>query len=223
VTPSPADVELVIFDCDGVLVDTERLSVSVDQRVLAHLGITMSADEVVDRFVGRTETYWQAEVGRMLGREVSDEELDGFDPWYRKAFAAELAAIDGVVELLDGLAAAGVRTCVASSGTHERMDFTLGHTGLYDRFAGRIYSATEVAEGKPSPLLFRHAADQEGVDPAGCLVIEDSRFGVQAGVAAGMRVVGYSGSVTSEAILREAGAHEVVEDMRKVLPLVLEG
>jgi HAD superfamily hydrolase (TIGR01509 family) len=212
---------LVIFDCDGVLVDTERLSVSVDARVLAHLGIVMSPDEIVDRFVGRTETYWRAEVQRLLGRELAVGEFEAFDPWYREAFAAELTPIDHVVELLDGLDANGVRTCVASSGTHERMRFTLGHTGLYDRFDGRIYSATEVAEGKPSPLLFRHAAAEMDTDPAHCLVIEDSRFGVQAAVAAGMPVIGYSGSVTSAEILRAAGADHVVDDMRAVLPIAL--
>ena len=85
-------------------------------------------------------------------------------------------------------------------------EFTLGHTGLYERFAGRIFSATEVAEGKPSPLLFLYAAEQMGVPPADCLVIEDSRYGVQAAVAAGMRVAGYSGSVIPADALHEAGA-----------------
>jgi HAD superfamily hydrolase (TIGR01509 family) len=219
VTSSP--VRLVIFDCDGVLVDTERLSVSVDTRVLAHLGLPMSRDEVVERFVGRSESYWRAEIERELGREVAAREFEAFDPWYREAFEAELQPIEHIVELLNALDAAGIPTCVASSGSHERMRFTLGHTGLYDRFAGRIFSATEVAEGKPSPLLFLHAAEQMETRPGQCLVVEDSRFGVQAAAAAGMPVVGYSGSVTPAETLRAAGADYVVGDLRDVFPIAM--
>ncbi|MFL6100476.1 MAG: HAD family hydrolase [Actinomycetales bacterium] len=214
-------VQLVIFDCDGVLVDSERLSVSVDTRVLAHLGLPLTRDEVVERFVGRTESYWRAEVERELGREMAPGEFEAFDPWYRDAFEAELTPVAHVVELLNGLDGAGIRTCVASSGTHERMRFTLGHTGLYDRFAGRIYSATEVAEGKPSPLLFLHAAAQMDTEPAHCLVIEDSQYGVQAAVAAGMSCVGFSGSVTPAETLRAAGADHVVADLRDVFSIAM--
>lgn len=213
-------IELVIFDCDGVLVDTERLSVRIDGEVLADLGIPMSTQEVIDRFVGRTEDYWRAEVSRLLGREVSKEEFAAYDPWYRAAFEAELTAIDGIAEAIDALEQRGIRTCVASSGTHERMDFTLGHTGLYPRFEGRIFSATQVAEGKPSPLLFLFAAEQMGVPPRHCLVIEDSRYGVQAARAAGMRVVGYSGSVVPAEALHQEGAHVVIDDMRTIPDLL---
>jgi HAD superfamily hydrolase (TIGR01509 family) len=219
VTRSPA--RLVIFDCDGVLVDTERLSVSVDTRVLAHLGLRMSQDEVIDRFVGRTESFWRAEIERELGREMAAGEFEAFDPWYREAFEAELQPIPHVVELLNALDGASIATCVASSGSHERMRFTLGHTGLYDRFAGRIFSATEVAEGKPSPLLFLHAAERMATRPAQCLVVEDSRFGVQAALAAGIPVVGYAGSVTPAQTLREAGADHVVHDLREVFPIAM--
>ena len=216
-----APAQLVIFDCDGVLVDTERLSVSVDTRVLAHLGLPMSQDEVIERFVGRTETFWRAEIERELGRELAVGEFEAFDPWYREAFEADLTPIRHVVELLNALDGTGIPTCVASSGTHQRMRFTLGHTGLYDRFAGRIFSATEVAEGKPSPLLFRHAADQMGTSPEHCLVVEDSKYGVQAAVAAGMPVVGFSGSVTPADTLRAAGATHVVSDLRAVFPIAV--
>jgi HAD superfamily hydrolase (TIGR01509 family) len=216
-----APAELVIFDCDGVLVDTERLSVSVDTRVLAHLGLPMTQDEVIERFVGRTETFWRAEIERELGRELAAGEFEKFDPWYREAFEAHLTPIRHIVELLNALDATGITTCVASSGTHQRMRFTLGHTGLYDRFAGRIFSATEVAEGKPSPLLFQHAAERMGVRPERCLVVEDSKYGVQAAVAAGMPVVGYSGSVTPADTLRGAGADHVVADMRDVFAIAV--
>ena len=216
-----APAQLVIFDCDGVLVDTERLSVSVDTRVLAHLGLPMSSDEVIERFVGRTETFWRAEIERELGRELAAGEFEAFDPWYREAFEANLSPIQHIIELLNALDGSGIATCVASSGTHQRMRFTLGHTGLYDRFSGRIFSATEVAEGKPSPLLFRHAATQMNTRPEHCLVVEDSKYGVQAAVAAGMPVVGFSGSVTSAETLRAAGADHVVGDMRDVFPIAV--
>lgn len=214
-------VQLVIFDCDGVLVDTERLSVGVDSRVLADLGLPMSQQEVIDRFVGRTETFWREEIERELGRELAEGEFESYNPWYREAFEAELTPIPHIVELLNALDGTGIRTCVASSGSHERMRFTLGHTGLYDRFAGRIFSATEVAEGKPSPLLFLHAARRMDTEPARCLVIEDSQYGVQAAVAAGMPCVGFSGSVTPAATLRAAGAEHVVADLRDVFAIAM--
>jgi HAD superfamily hydrolase (TIGR01509 family) len=216
-----APAQLVIFDCDGVLVDTERLSVGVDLRVLAHLGLPMTQDEVIDRFVGRTETFWRAEIQRELGRELAAGEFEKFDPWYREAFEAHLTPITQVVELLNALDGSGISTCVASSGTHERMRFTLGHTGLYDRFAGRIFSATEVAEGKPSPLLFLYAAEQMGARPEHCVVIEDSVYGVRAAVAADMPVIGFSGSVTPAAALQAAGADHVVGDLRDAFPIVM--
>ena len=219
-TAPNAPIELVIFDCDGVLVDTERLSVRIDGRVLADLGLPMTEQEVIDRFVGRTEVFWREEIERLLGRRLADGEYEAYEPWYREAFEAELTAIDGIAEAIDALDRRGVATCVASSGTHERMQFTLGHTGLYERFSGRIFSATEVAEGKPSPLLFLYAAQQMGVPPADCLVIEDSRYGVQAAVAAGMRVAGYSGSVIPADALHEAGATIVIDDMRKIPDLL---
>ncbi len=213
-------VELVIFDCDGVLVDTERLSVRIDGRVLADLGLPMTEQEVIDRFVGRTEAFWREEIQRLLGRPLDAGEFEAYEPWYRQAFEAELTAIDGIAETIDALDARGVATCVASSGTHQRMEFTLGHTGLYERFAGRIFSATEVAEGKPSPLLFLHAAEAMGVAPDRCLVIEDSRYGVLAARSAAMRVIGYSGSVVSADALHAAGAHVVIDDMRKIPELL---
>lgn len=216
-----APAGLVIFDCDGVLVDTERLSVGVDVQVLAHLGIPMSHDEVIERFVGRTETFWRAEIERELGRELAAGEFESYNPWYREAFEAHLTPVPHIVELLNALDASGVPTCVASSGSHDRMRFTLGHTGLYDRFAGRIFSATEVAEGKPSPLLFQYAAQRMGTEPAQCLVVEDSVHGVRAAVAAQMPVVGFSGSVISAASLRAAGATQVVADLRDVFPIAM--
>ena len=112
-------------------------------------------------------------------------------------------------------------TCVASSGTHERMRYTLGLTGLYDRFAGRIFSTTEVAHGKPAPDLFLHAAARMGVDPSACAVVEDSRYGVEAARAAGMRALGYAGGLTPVEFL-EGPDTMIFTDMR-ALPRLLTG
>jgi beta-phosphoglucomutase-like phosphatase (HAD superfamily) len=123
------------------------------------------------------------------------------------------------VAVLDRLDDAHVATCVASSGTHDKMAYTLGLTGLADRFAGRIFSATEVAHGKPAPDLFLHAAWRMGVEPSDCVVIEDSRPGVDAALAAGMRVIAYAGGVTPPDRLSPPGA-EVVLDMAEVPALL---
>jgi HAD superfamily hydrolase (TIGR01509 family) len=135
-----------------------------------------------------------------------------------EALEAELQPVDGVVEALDAITAP---TCVASSGTHEKMRFTLGRTGLYERFAGRIFSAQDVARGKPAPDLFLHAAHTLGADPAACAVVEDSRYGVQAARAAGMRVLAYGGGLTPRDQL--AGPDTVVFDDMRELPRLLEG
>jgi HAD superfamily hydrolase (TIGR01509 family) len=113
--------------------------------------------------------------------------------------------VPGVLDVLDRLDANGMATCVASSGTHDKMAFTLGLTGLADRFAGTIFSATEVEHGKPAPDLFLHAAARMGVAPSACVVIEDSRPGVDAAAAAGMRVLAYGGGVTPAARLERDG------------------
>jgi len=209
--------DLVVFDCDGVLVDSERIAVRVDVAVLAELGWPLSEAEVVERFMGRTHEFMVGEIeARLAGRLAEDWEQQ-FDHLYREAFDAELAPVDGVVEALDRIA---VPTCVASSGSHEKIRYTLRRTGLYDRFEGRIFSASEVARGKPAPDLFLHAAERLGVEPAACAVVEDSSYGVEAARAAGMRAFGYAGGLTPATRLEGPGT-VVFEDMRE-LPGLLE-
>jgi HAD superfamily hydrolase (TIGR01509 family) len=139
-----------------------------------------------------------------------------FEQLHREAVDADLAPVEGLTE---ALASITLPTCVASSGSHEKMRHTLGRTGLYDHFAGRIYSSTEVAHGKPAPDLFLHAARQTGVDPSACVVVEDSQPGVRAARTAGMRALGYAGGLTPAAHLEGPGT-TVFDDMRK-LPLLL--
>jgi HAD superfamily hydrolase (TIGR01509 family) len=134
----------------------------------------------------------------------------------RHAFEAELQPVAGIREALERIS---LPVCVASSSPPERLRYKLELTGLYERFAGRIFSASEVANGKPAPDLFLHAARQLGFDPAACVVVEDSRYGVQAARAAGMDVLGYAGGVTSGDVL--AGPRTIVFDDMRLLPELL--
>jgi HAD superfamily hydrolase (TIGR01509 family) len=216
VSPS---ISLVIFDCDGVLVDTERIAVRIDVIVLAELGWSMTEAEVVERFMGRSDEEMTADIEAHLGRRLPASWEEPFRHLYRQAFEAELEPVAGVVEALDAIA---IPTCVASSGTHEKIRFTLGLTGLYERFAGRIFSVSDVARGKPAPDLFLHAAGRMGVPPAQCAVVEDSRYGVEAARAAGMRAFGYAGGLAPKGAL--AGPQTIVfEDMRELPGLLTRG
>jgi len=208
--------ELVIFDCDGVLVDSERIAVRVEAELLAELGWPLSQVEIVERFMGRTTEYMDEAIEAQLGSRLPGDWKDRFQRRYREAFVAELVPVDGVLDALDQIA---VPTCVASSGSHDKLRFTLGHTGLFERFEGRIFSGYEVANGKPAPDLFLHAAARMGAGPARCAVVEDSLYGVLAARAAGMRVFGYAGGLTTADRL-EGEATVVFEDMRE-LPRLL--
>ena len=212
-------ISLVIFDCDGVLVDTERIAVRIDVIVLAELGWPMTEAEVVERFMGRSDEEMTAEIEAHLGRRLPASWEEPFRHLYRQAFEAELEPVAGVVEALDAIA---IPTCVASSGTHEKIRFTLGLTGLYERFAGRIFSVSDVARGKPAPDLFLHAAGRMGVPPAQCAVVEDSRYGVEAARAAGMRAFGYAGGLAPKGAL-DGPQTIVFEDMRELPRLLARG
>jgi len=211
-------IELVIFDCDGVLVDTERLAVRIDVQVLSQLGWALSESEVIERFVGLSDATIRAEIEAHTGRRLADDWEQEFEHLYRAAFVAELRAVDGVVEALDRITAP---TCVASSGSHDKMRFTLGLTGLLPRFEQRLFSASEVKRGKPAPDLFLHAAARMGVRPAACAVVEDSRYGIEAAHAAGMRAFAYSGSVTPAHRLNVPRT-VVFSDMRELPRLLTE-
>lgn len=183
--------ELVIFDCDGVLVDSDRISLRIQAEWISALGLETSYEDCVRDFLG---------LGMRLGRPLPlgwEEELDEA---VREGFRRELQPVRGVVEALEEI---DLPTCVASSGSQEKMRFTLGLTGLWDRFAGRIYSADEVPRGKPAPDLFLHAASCMGTPPERCVVVEDSPFGVAGARAAGMSVLGYAPEGAGELLERE--------------------
>lgn len=198
--------DLVIFDCDGVLVDSERLTVVEESRMLTELGWPMTPEEVVVRFMGRSLASELAEIADHLGQDAADRFEADLVPRLSAIFDAELTAIDGVPELLAELDARGVPTCVASSGTPDGIRHKLERTGLRHHFGERISSAVEVVHGKPAPDLFLLAASRMGADPRRTAVLEDSVHGVTAGVAAGMTVFGYAGGLADAAGLAVAGA-----------------
>ncbi len=208
-----AAVALVIFDCDGVLVDTEPVANRVLLAMLARLGIVMQPDECMRTFVGRSAATCLAMIGERLGSALPED----FAAEWDRALFAELrrgvSPVPGVVAALDAIA---IPTCVASSGSHERMRITLGTSGLWPRFAGRIFSATEVARGKPFPDVFLHAARSMGVAPESALVVEDTPAGVAAAVAAGMTVFAYVGGAHSDAAELAAGGARVFHDMAEL-------
>ncbi|HKO28962.1 MAG TPA: HAD family hydrolase [Solirubrobacteraceae bacterium] len=207
---------LVIFDCDGVLVDSEPIAVRIDVEMLAEVGVTMTEEEVIERFVGRSPEVILAETEARLGRPLPDGWFERGEARIRRAYATELQPVPGIAEALEAI---DLPMCVASSSGHENLRYKLELTGLYERFAGHIFSATEVANGKPAPDLFLHAASRMGAAPADCVVVEDSRYGVQAARAAEMDVLGYAGGVTSPEDLE--GPRTIVFDDMRALPQLL--
>jgi len=220
-TFEPSTFELVIFDCDGVLVDSERIAIRVDGIMLERLGWPLSEKEIIERFVGRPHDFMVSEIETAIGRPLPPGWEEEFRPLYDEAFTAELVAVDGIGDTLDHLAAkhAELPICVASSSSHRSIRRSLELTGLRHHFEERIFSVEDVANGKPAPDVFLHAADRMGFDPSVCAVVEDSAHGVTAGRAAGMRVFGFGGGVTPAE--RLVGPDTVVfHDMRE-LPVLL--
>ena len=206
-----ADVDLVIFDSDGVLVDSETIAL----RVLAHAATAAGADiateESLRLFRGLKISDCVLEIERLAGRPVAETFVEDVRNATAVAFQASLKAIPGV---RSALAAISLPVCVASNGPSAKLDQTLRLTRLHRRFKGRVFSAYEVQSWKPDPGLFLHAAATLGASPSRCVVIEDSTPGVLAAQAAGMRVLGFAGAGADvRAELLAAGA-EVFDDMK---------
>ena len=182
--------DLIIFDCDGVLVDSEPIANRVFTAALHELGFDWSYAQVCERFIGLSMTRCVELIENDLGRPVPDGFLGSVQEDTFEAFRSDgLQAVSGVAQMLDDLDWA---YCVASSGELEKMQTTLGLTNLLSRFAGRMFSAQQVSRGKPAPDLFLFAAESCGVAPSRCVVVEDSVPGVQAAVSAQMTVFGYA-------------------------------
>jgi HAD superfamily hydrolase (TIGR01509 family) len=207
---------LVIFDCDGVLVDSELITNRVFAQMLNELGIAVTLEDMFERFVGRSMPQCLELITKLLGRPVPGYFVEEYRTRSATALRSELKAVPDIDTVL---AAIRIPYCVASSGTHDKMQTTLGITGLLPQFLGKMYSVTEVARSKPFPDVFLHAARQQGVVPEACAVIEDTPTGVRAGVAAGMTVFGYC-ALTPKQRLIEAGAHHTFEQMRDLPDLI---
>jgi HAD superfamily hydrolase (TIGR01509 family) len=205
--------ELVIFDNDGVLVDSERLANGILAGLLTEAGVPYTLEQAVHEFMGGTMARVRASVEPRLGHALPADFEDRYHERLFEGFA-RLEPVAGVPEVLDALDAAALAYCVASSGTHERIRTALSAVGLYGRFEGRVFSAHDVEHGKPAPDLFLYAASTMTVDPAGCTVVEDSPLGVEAARAAGMTVVGYAGMTPVERL----AAADVVIDKMGALP-----
>lgn len=213
---------LVIFDCDGVLVDTEPVANRLLARVLSEEGFQISYEECRRLFVGRTMDAVRAHVEAALGRALRADWTTSIRDRTLEAFAAGIEPVAGAGDVIHALRARALPYCVASSGKFEKMRFTLGMTGLLPLVEDVLFSAEEVRAGKPAPDLFLHAASRMGHEPSRCLVIEDSVPGVQAAVAAGMAVVGYAGDPhTDAAALKSEGAHVIsgMDELRALLAL----
>ncbi|PLK70363.1 hydrolase [Rhizobium sp. TH135] len=189
----PQPIRLVIFDCDGVLVDSEGIALEVLVEALAEKSISLTTGEAADRFLGRSLGSLTDVVRSEFGVEIDPPFLAGMREVLYARFRAELKPLPGVAAVIDGLKATDVDCCVASSSQRERIELSLSVTGLLPRLAPHIFSATMVKNGKPAPDLFLHAAAAMGVAPESCLVIEDSPAGISAARAAGMKVVAFTG------------------------------
>lgn len=213
----------MIFDCDGVLVDSEPLANQSFSRALKPHGLDWSVEETMRRLMGRSLKSCVEICEAELGRKLPDDFVEKMQAVTYQSFRdAPLQPVPGVKEAVLALQAAGLATCVASSGSPEKMKFTLGLTGLWDLFDGRIYSATQVPRGKPFPDLFLHAAIAMNEQPFDCIVVEDSVPGIQAARSAGMRALAYAGAPYADGeSLAEAGG-QPFDDMKKLPGLVLQ-
>jgi HAD superfamily hydrolase (TIGR01509 family) len=212
---------LVIFDCDGVLVDSEPLSNTVFARALKREGLDWSVEETMRRLMGRSLKSCVEIIEGLLARQLPEDFVHQLQGETLQAFRdAPLQPVPGIHEAIDALETAGIATCVASSGGFDKMEVSLGVTGLLARFEGRIFSASQVERGKPFPDLFLHAAIAMNEQPFACVVVEDSLPGVQAARSAGMRVLGYVGALhTDRAAMAGAGA-TLFDDMKQLPALV---
>ncbi len=212
---------LVIFDCDGVLVDSEPIANACFARALAREGLDWSVEETMRRLMGRSMKSCVEIVEGALGSSLPADFVERLQTETMQAFRdAPLTPVSGIVEAIDAIEAAGIATCVASSGGLDKMRVTLGITGLWQRFEGRIFSSTEVPRGKPFPDLFLHAALRMDVQPFACTVVEDSLPGVQAARAAGMRALAYVRATHIDGRALQAAGGQAFESMADLPALV---
>jgi len=205
----------IIFDCDGVLVDSERVANHLLAEMVQPYGVEMTGEEATARFTGSNMAAVLAVINEKADRPLPDDFASLYREKMHAAFETDLLPIEGVADALEAIPNP---KCVASSGPIAKMDVTLSVTDLKKHFEGRIFSSYEIDSWKPEPDLFLHAAKEMGFRPADCIVVEDSPLGVRAGVAAGMRVLCYCEGDGGEA-MRKLGA-TVFQSMTDLPPLI---
>ena len=213
--------DLIIFDCDGVLVDSELISCRAHAQILSRHGYAITADQVLERFLGVSDREARATIEAEIGRRLPGD----FEAQVKQAtlqhYVGDLRAISNVGA---AIAAIDLPKCVASSGTPEKIRHGLSCAGLHDVLAPNIFSATQVTRGKPAPDLFLFAAERMRAAPARCVVIEDSVPGITGALAAGMSVLGFHGGSHCGPgyadKLRAAGAHQTFDDMRQLPAMI---
>ncbi|AMG46469.1 phosphoglycolate phosphatase [Achromobacter xylosoxidans] len=221
--PTPAP-RLVIFDCDGVLIDSEIIAARAQSRALAEHGIAITPQEAARRFAGIPDAdMWQTlqdENARALPADFPRQYADRLQDTFRQ----ELRALPGVRETLAALRQRGMAYCVASSSTPPKLEAALKLVGLWEEFAPNVFSTAQVAHGKPAPDVFLFAARQMRTAILECVVVEDSVPGVRAARAARMRAVGYIGASHNgpdqRKRLLDEGAFEVIDDLRRLSEII---
>ncbi len=216
--PPLAPIELVIFDCDGVLVDSERVTNRVFGQMMTELGLTLTPQFMEEHFFGRAASDCVQLAQEVLGAELPPDFAEHYGQRSRTALANEVTLMPHVPAMLDALA---LPCAIASNGLAAKMHITLGKTGLLERFAGRWFSVEDVVRGKPAPDIYLHAARALGASPARCVVVEDSPTGVRAGVAAGMTVLGYAERTPAPQLIH-AGAKLTLADLRELPDLLTQ-
>lgn len=220
-TPVP---RLVIFDCDGVLIDSEIIAARAQSRALAEHGIAITPQEAARRFAGIPDAdMWQTlqdENARVLPEDFPRAYADRLQDTFRQ----ELRALPGVRETLAALRERGIEYCVASSSTPPKLEAALKLVGLWEEFAPHVFSTAQVAHGKPAPDVFLFAARQMRAAILDCVVVEDSVPGVRAARAARMRAVGYVGASHNgpdqRQRLLDEGAFEVIDDLQRLTDII---
>jgi len=201
-----AAIKLIIFDCDGVLVDSERISNEVIAEILAEHGLRLTWQQAMAEFLGQSVGQVRRTASLRFGIDLPADWSDAYYARMIPALAARVEPIDGALEAVAAVQGAGLACCVASQGPMEKIEATLTRIGLWERLRGAVFSAKSVARPKPAPDLFLLAAASMGVAPGECAVIEDSPLGITGALAAGMRVLAYCPLSDADAA-RKAGAH----------------
>ena len=204
--------QLILFDCDGVIVDSEPITNRIFADMVRPYGIELDQARMFAEFSGKPLVDNMRDIERQYGITLPADFADRFRAQSRQILATDVKPVPGIEALLDSLT---LPYAVASSGRFDKMRTTLGATGLLPRFTDRLFSAEQVARPKPAPDVYLHAAAHMGVAPAHCLVIEDSPSGVQAGVAAGMTVYGHACHLPAQRLL-DAGATRTFANMTQL-------